>query len=63
MPQMPVSHLLVFAMARRYSLAITSGEQGSRLTHSHARHYHFVLQSLTLWREVCAALAAVKPTP
>ena len=35
------------------SLAI-SGEDGSgaRLTHSHARQYSFVLQSLTLWREI-----------
>lgn len=36
-----------------YSLAINDGEGGHRLTHSHTRHYHYVLQSLTLWREVC----------
>ncbi|KAF4666769.1 hypothetical protein FOL47_003909 [Perkinsus chesapeaki] len=34
------------------SLAIQEGNNGSRLTHSHARQYNFVLQSLTLWREV-----------
>jgi hypothetical protein len=35
-----------------YSLSIASGIAGSRLTHNHARHYNYVLQSLTLWREV-----------
>jgi hypothetical protein len=34
------------------SLAISSGEGGARLTHSHQRQYAFVLQSLTLWREI-----------
>jgi len=34
------------------SLAISGGEAGARLTHSHARQYAFVLQSLTLWREI-----------
>ena len=38
----------------RYSLAISSKEDGggSRLTHDHQRQYHFVLQSLTLWRDI-----------
>ncbi|CAM9782738.1 unnamed protein product, partial [Hapterophycus canaliculatus] len=47
-----------------YSLAISAGEGGARLTHSHARQYNFALQarprricclsrdSLTLWREI-----------
>ncbi|PRW60318.1 hypothetical protein C2E21_0727 [Chlorella sorokiniana] len=35
-----------------YSLAIQGGSQGARLTHSHERQYHYVLQSLTLWREI-----------
>jgi len=35
-----------------YSLAISAGTHGARLTHNHARQYHYVLQSLTLWREV-----------
>ena len=35
-----------------YSLAIYGGIDGSRLTHSHKRQYHYVLQSLTLWREI-----------
>jgi hypothetical protein len=35
-----------------YSLAITSGQDGARLSHSHARQYNYVLQSLTLWREI-----------
>ena len=34
------------------SLAISNGEGGARLSHSHARQYGFVLQSLTLWREI-----------
>ncbi|KAI9915014.1 hypothetical protein PsorP6_007948 [Peronosclerospora sorghi] len=34
------------------SLAIVSGNDGARLSHSHARQYHYVLQSLTLWREI-----------
>ncbi|KAJ3127366.1 hypothetical protein HK098_006450 [Nowakowskiella sp. JEL0407] len=35
-----------------YSLAIKSGKHGARLTHDHLRQYAYVLQSLTLWREV-----------
>lgn len=35
-----------------FSLAIHGGRQGARLTHSHERQYYYVLQSLTLWREI-----------
>lgn len=35
-----------------FSLAIQGGHGGARLTHSHTRQYHYVLQSMTLWREV-----------
>lgn len=35
-----------------YSLAIEEGVDGARLSHSHQRQYTFVLQSMTLWREV-----------
>jgi hypothetical protein len=35
-----------------FSLAIRGGVNGARLTHSHERQYTFVLQSLTLWREI-----------
>ncbi|KAK9816451.1 hypothetical protein WJX72_000489 [[Myrmecia] bisecta] len=35
-----------------YSLAISGGCAGARLTHNHERQYHYVLQSLTLWREI-----------
>ncbi|QDZ21672.1 DUF2009 domain-containing protein [Chloropicon primus] len=35
-----------------FSLAITGGVGGARLSHSHKRQYTFVLQSLTLWREI-----------
>lgn len=36
----------------KFSLAIESGQDGARLSHSHARQYHYVRQSLTLWREI-----------
>jgi hypothetical protein len=35
-----------------YNLAIVSGEDGARLSHSHERQYYFALQSLTLWRDI-----------
>ncbi|KAH9938026.1 uncharacterized protein B0H18DRAFT_1080830 [Fomitopsis serialis] len=34
------------------SLAIRSGKGGARLTHDHSKQYAYVIQSLTLWREV-----------
>ena len=34
------------------SLAIVGGRSGARLTHSHSMQYFYVLQSLTLWKEV-----------
>lgn len=36
-----------------YSLAISAGEGGARLTHSHARQYNFALQVKTLAAHVC----------
>jgi hypothetical protein len=35
-----------------YSLAIAFGQEGARLSHDHERQYHYVLQSLMLWREI-----------
>jgi hypothetical protein len=35
-----------------YSLSIVSGIDGHRLSHSHDRQYYFILQSLTLWRDI-----------
>ncbi|GAX77609.1 hypothetical protein CEUSTIGMA_g5053.t1 [Chlamydomonas eustigma] len=35
-----------------FSLAIQGGREGARLTHNHERQYSYVLQSLTLWREI-----------
>ncbi len=35
-----------------YSLGISGGCDGARLTHSHERQYNYALQSLTLWREI-----------
>ncbi|CCM00435.1 uncharacterized protein FIBRA_02467 [Fibroporia radiculosa] len=34
------------------SLAIKNGKGGARLTHDHSKQYAYVIQSLTLWREV-----------
>ncbi|KAF5388186.1 hypothetical protein D9615_000693 [Tricholomella constricta] len=34
------------------SLAIRSGREGARLSHDHGKQYSYVLQSLTLWREI-----------
>ncbi|KAG2198500.1 hypothetical protein INT46_011303 [Mucor plumbeus] len=35
-----------------YSLAISAGRHGHRLTHSHSTQYTYVHQSITLWREI-----------
>lgn len=35
------------------SLQIRAGHEGARLSHSHDQQYHYVLQSMTLWRYVC----------
>jgi len=40
------------AKDNKSSLAIRSGKGGARLSHDHARQYAYVLQSLTLWREI-----------
>lgn len=34
------------------SLAIRSGKGGARLSHDHSKQYAYVVQSLTLWREI-----------
>ncbi len=35
-----------------FSLDICEGVNNSRLTHTHTRQFHYILQSLTLWRDV-----------
>ena len=35
-----------------FSLGISGGFEGARLTHNHQRQYNYALQSLTLWREI-----------
>ena len=46
------SHFSPTRVEDDYSLAIVSGEEGSRLSHSHERQYYFALQSLMLWRDI-----------
>lgn len=36
----------------KHSLAIRSGKNGARLSHDHSKQYAYVLQTLTLWREI-----------
>lgn len=38
------------------NLSIEDGADGSRLTHSHSQQYSFVLQSLTLWKNICRSM-------
>lgn len=38
--------------SRLKDLGITEGQDGSRLTHEHAKQYAFVIQSLTLWKNI-----------
>ena len=35
-----------------YSLAIAAGRRGARLSHSHRQQFHYVRQTLLLWRNV-----------
>ena len=35
-----------------YSLSISHGRGGARLSHDHEKQYHYVHQSLSLWREI-----------
>lgn len=35
-----------------FSLGISGGHNGARLSHNHQRQYNYALQSLTLWREI-----------
>lgn len=41
------------------NLSIEEGQFGSRLTHSHKRQYTYVLQSLSLWKNICAQMYAL----
>ena len=43
----------------KYTLAITEGQSGSRLTHDHCRQFNFVLQSLSLWKNICRQMFAL----
>ncbi|AFZ81325.1 hypothetical protein BEWA_007340 [Theileria equi strain WA] len=42
-----------------YNLAINAGSEGSRLSHNHSRQYTYVLQSLSLWREIAHDMFAL----
>ena len=43
------------------SLAISGGLAGAQLTHNHERQFHYVLQSLTLWREISHDVSETSP--
>ena len=43
------------------SLAIRSGKGGARLSHDHSKQYAYVLQSLTLWREILYGTSILLP--
>ena len=49
--------------APEFSLAIALGTDGARLSHNHARQYAYVLQSLTLWREIHNDMFKARPRP
>ncbi|ANB15508.1 hypothetical protein AWJ20_3136 [Sugiyamaella lignohabitans] len=37
---------------KQFSLGISYGKDGARLSHNHERQYHYVHQSLTLWSQI-----------
>lgn len=47
---LPCIHLIIARI--RAPQAISSGYEGSKLSHNHKTQFSFVLQSLTLWRNV-----------
>ncbi|KAF8708135.1 hypothetical protein RHS03_03444, partial [Rhizoctonia solani] len=48
----PTKTLEDAAKVEQPSLAIKNGRNGARLSHDHSKQYTYVLQSLTLWREI-----------
>ncbi|CAE6473108.1 unnamed protein product [Rhizoctonia solani] len=48
----PTKTLEEAAKVEQPSLAIRNGRNGARLSHDHSKQYAYVLQSLTLWREI-----------
>ncbi|KAG8758943.1 hypothetical protein FRC11_002833 [Ceratobasidium sp. 423] len=48
----PTKTLEEAAKLEQPSLAIRNGRNGARLSHDHSKQYTYVLQSLTLWREI-----------
>lgn len=45
------------ASEKGFSLAISAGRNGARLSHNHATQYAYVEQSLMLWREILSHLS------
>ena len=43
------------------NLAIRSGKEGARLSHDHGRQYAYVLQSLSLWKEILHGMVQLMP--
>ncbi|CAE6368145.1 unnamed protein product [Rhizoctonia solani] len=48
----PTKNLEEAGKVEQPSLAIKNGRNGARLSHDHSKQYTYVLQSLTLWREI-----------
>ncbi|CEL58591.1 UPF0652 protein [Rhizoctonia solani AG-1 IB] len=48
----PTKNLEEAGKVEQPSLAIKNGRNGARLSHDHSKQYAYVLQSLTLWREI-----------
>ncbi|KAH8830316.1 hypothetical protein DL96DRAFT_1592408 [Flagelloscypha sp. PMI_526] len=47
------------AESNKLNLSIRNGKGGSRLSHDHGKQYSYVLQSLTLWREILFEICSV----
>jgi hypothetical protein len=45
-------HFEADSFKKEFNLATDTGTDGARLTHSHSLQYSYVLQTLTLWREI-----------
>ncbi|GAB1525342.1 hypothetical protein RhiTH_008501 [Rhizoctonia solani] len=59
----PTKTLEDAAKVEQPSLAIKNGRNGARLSHDHSKQYTYVLQSLTLWREILGGMQFTSRAP